>query len=138
MSEPLGYFITFTTYGAWLHGRASGSVDRQHNRPGTPFLPVNSGLESGRRRFMRQESYTLDGPRREVVLRTIREVAEHRGWKIWAIHVRSNHVHVVVTAPCRPEKVMIDFKTWASRRLRNALRSRPTAIAGRSTAAQST
>jgi hypothetical protein len=25
---PLAYFITFTTYGAWLHGRAPGSVDR--------------------------------------------------------------------------------------------------------------
>jgi REP element-mobilizing transposase RayT len=62
----------------------------------------------------------LDEPRREVVLRTIQEVAKHRGWKLWAVHVRSNHVHLVVTASPKPEKVMSDIKAWASRRLREA------------------
>lgn len=120
MSEPLGYFLTFTTYGTWLHGRAPGSVDRLHNVPGTPFLAADSVLELERRERMRQEPYRLDEPRRAQVLRTIREVAEHRRWKLWAVHVRSNHVHVVVTATARPEKVMADLKAWASRRLREA------------------
>jgi REP element-mobilizing transposase RayT len=47
-------------------------------------------------------------------------VAAHRGWNLWAVHVRTNHVHIVVTAPASPEKVMADFKAWASRRLREA------------------
>jgi len=123
------YFLTWTTYGTWLHGRAPGSVDRQHNISGTEFLPVNPGLEAARRRAMRQSPYLLDELRREVVLRTIVEVATHRDWRLWAAHVRSNHVHVVVTATSRtrerrpppsPEKVMSDFKAWASRRLREA------------------
>lgn len=120
MSEPLAYFITFTTYGTWLHGRDPGSVDRQHNTPGTPFLPPDARLEAKRRRALRQAPYWLDEPRREVVLRAIREAAQHRGWKVWAVHVRTNHVHIVVTASAKPEKVMADFKAWASRRLREA------------------
>lgn len=118
MAAPLAYFITFTTYGTWLHGRAPGSVDRAHNRPGTPWLAADPGLEAACRARLRQQPYLLDEPRRRVVLRTIREVTAHRGWKLWAAHVRSNHVHVVVTAAVRPEKVMADLKAWASRRLR--------------------
>jgi REP element-mobilizing transposase RayT len=114
----LAYFITFTTYGTWLHGRAPGSVDRQHNLPGTPFLPPDARREGAMRSAMRQEPYVLDDVRRQVVLRTIQEVAAHRGWKLWAVHVRSTHVHVVIMAACRPEKVMMDLKAWCSRRLR--------------------
>jgi REP element-mobilizing transposase RayT len=117
---PLAYFISLTTYGAWLHGRSPGSVDREHNVPGTPYLPPDADLERQMRSEMRQAPYVLDEVRRQVVLRTIKEVAAHRRWKLWAVHVRSNHVHVVVTAACRPEKVMTDLKAWCSRRLREA------------------
>ena len=120
MGDPLAYFISFTTYGTWLHGRAPGSVDREHNLPGTPFLPADPTREVANREGLRQEPYILDEPRRAVVLRTIREVAAHRRWKLWAVHVRTNHVHIVVTAADKPEKVMADFKAWASRRLREA------------------
>jgi REP element-mobilizing transposase RayT len=120
MAEPLAYFLTFTTYGTWLHGRQEGSVDRQHNAPGEPFLPADAELERARRKSMRQEAYSLDGARRAVVLRTILEVAAHRRWQLWAVHVRTNHVHIVVTAADKPEKVMANFKSWASRRLREA------------------
>jgi REP element-mobilizing transposase RayT len=117
---PLAYFITFSTYGAWLHGRAQGSVDHEHNVPGTPFLPPDALVEREMRTAMRQEAYALDKMRRSIVLRTIKEVAAHRKWKLWAVHVRTNHVHVVITAECRPEKVMADLKAWCSRRLREA------------------
>ncbi len=120
MSDPLAYFLTFTTYGTWLHGRGPGSVDRDHNVPGTEFLPPNPALEAARRASMRQEPYLLDQPRRGVVLSTLIEVCSHRKWQLWAAHVRSNHVHVVVTSPDLPEKVMSDLKAWASRRLREA------------------
>ena len=32
----LAYFITFSTYGSWLHGtkKGMGSVDREHNEYG--------------------------------------------------------------------------------------------------------
>ena len=119
MSEmPLAYFISFTTYGTWLHGRDPGSVDHAHNQLGTPCLPPDESLEQAERGQLTQPPDRLDAGRRTVVLETIREVCRHRGWRLWAVHVRSNHVHVVVTAAVKPEKVMADFKAYASRRLR--------------------
>ena len=125
MKPPLAYFITFTTYGTWLHGRETGSVDREHNAPGTPVLPPDAAREASARAAMRQACYILDEPRRNVVLRTLVEVCRHRQWTPWAVHVRTNHVHVVVTAPVPPEKVMSDFKAWASRRLRESFDESP-------------
>ena len=43
-------------------------------------------------------------------------VCVRRGWSLLAAHVRSNHVHTVVEAEVPPERVMGDFKTYASRR----------------------
>jgi REP element-mobilizing transposase RayT len=118
--EPLAYFITFTTYGTWLQGRDPGWVDRAHNEYGAPVPAADVEREAAHRAKMRQPEYRLDEARRGIVLKTIVEVAAHRKWRLWAVHVRSNHVHIVVTAPAKPEKVMADFKSWASRRLREA------------------
>ena len=38
---PQGYLITFRCYGTWLHGDGRGSVDRFHNRYGSPLIPPN-------------------------------------------------------------------------------------------------
>jgi REP element-mobilizing transposase RayT len=120
-STPLAYFITFTTYGVWLHGRAAGSVDREHNRVGTPFLPPHEEREQAEHSNMREPTYLLDADRRTVVLQTILEVAQHRRWTVWACHIRTTHVHIIVTAATKPEKVMTDFKAYASRRLKERL-----------------
>lgn len=40
----LGYFITFHTYGTWLHDHADGSVD-EHAIPGTLMLPPDPACE---------------------------------------------------------------------------------------------
>jgi hypothetical protein len=44
MDRPIAYFITFTTYGTWLHGDERGSVDKGHNRVGTEFIAPNMPL----------------------------------------------------------------------------------------------
>lgn len=116
--QPLAYFITFTTYGTWLQGRNPGWVKRGFNEYGSPIQEPNDELEKKQRLTMRQLEYCLDNARREVVLRTILEVSAHRKWQLWAAHVRSNHVHIIISAPAAPEKVMADFKAWSSRRLR--------------------
>ena len=120
-SDPIAYFLTFTTYGTWLHGRESGSVDREHNAFDTPIIVANSKLERRQREKMKQPEYRLDEQSRAIVLDTIAEVAQHRGWYLWAAHVRTNHVHVVISANVRPEKVLSDLKAWCSRRLRELL-----------------
>ena len=66
---------------------------------------------------MDQSPYHLDQIRRAAVSESIQEVCAHRGWSLLAAHVRSNHVHTVVEAEVPPERIMSDFKTYASRRL---------------------
>ncbi len=119
-SRPLAYFITIHTYGTWLHGEKNGSVDDNHNRPGTPFIPPNEA----RRRFesdrCKQLTATLDSAKRRIVDATIRQVCAHRGWMLHALHARTTHVHIVVTGPLPPERIMNDCKAWSTRRLREA------------------
>ena len=50
----------------------------------------------------------------------MRGVCQYRGWELHALNVRRDHVHVVVGADCRPELVMTSFKSWSTRRLREA------------------
>ena len=59
----------------------------------------------------------MDGDSRAVVLHALEQVCWHRGWNLLAAHVRSNHVHVIVETEVPPEKVMNDFKAYASRAL---------------------
>ena len=123
-ASPLAYFITFSTYGAWLHGRDIGSVDKGHNQVEMPYLTADKAREGIERDNMREPPYILDAERRNAVLKTILEVAHHRKWKVWACHVRSTHAHIIVTAEAAPEKVMIDFKAYASRRLKERFNER--------------
>jgi len=69
------------------------------------------------REQMDQVPYLLDKVRREAVLDTLHEVCSHRNWSLWAAHVRTNHVHVIVEADVRPENVMNALKSYASRSL---------------------
>jgi REP element-mobilizing transposase RayT len=55
-----------------------------------------------------------------MVEEAIRETCEIRRWSPGAINVRTNHVHVVVTANCKPEKVLSAFKANATRKLKDA------------------
>ena len=111
------YFITFACYGGHLHGDESGSVDRRHNLPGSRLLEADPQRALAERQRMSQAPYFLDRDSRAAVLEALREVCWHRGWSLLAAHVRTNHVHVVVEAEVQPEKVMNDFKSYASRSL---------------------
>ena len=47
---------------------------------------------------MMEPAYLLDAPRRQIVLNTVKEVCNYRGWVLLAAHVRTNHVHLVMHA----------------------------------------
>jgi REP element-mobilizing transposase RayT len=111
------YFLTFACYGAHLHGQESGSVDRRHNLFGARVVESDPDRAAAERRRMRQPPYELGSDSRAIVLETLKEVCLHRGWNLLAAHVRSNHVHVILEAEVPPEKVMNDFKVYASRAL---------------------
>jgi REP element-mobilizing transposase RayT len=118
----LAYFITFTTYGTWLHGssRGKGSVDSEHNEFGAPFIEPDAEREQAAREAMVQPPYVMGPAEREIVCKAIVELARERSWLLHAVHVRSNHVHVVISADRDPGRLMSDLKGRASRELTRA------------------
>ncbi|MBP3957101.1 transposase [Gemmata sp. G18] len=115
--SAIAYFITFSTYGTWLHGDERGSVDRNNNAAGEVLLPENADLLRTRKALMNAPEYRMKAPERETVLTAIRQHAEIRDWRLLAVHVRTNHVHLVVVGDAKPERMMTEFKAYASRAL---------------------
>jgi len=113
----LRYFLTFTCYGTRLHGEESGSVDRRHNLAGSRLLEPDAQRVRAERCQMLQDPYVLDEAGRAVVLAAIQRHCAYRGWNLLAAHVRSNHVHTIVEAETRPERIMNELKSYASREL---------------------
>ena len=111
------YLITFACYGRRLHGSELGSVDRKHNAPRTALVEPNASWVAAAKERMDQTEYEMDSLRREAVLEAIKEACSLRGWYLLAAHIRSPHAHIVVDAEAPPERVMNDFKAYASRRL---------------------
>ena len=116
---PLGYLITIRAYGTWLHGKA-GSVDRFHNRYGTPKLPANRKRLEYNQRLLVEAPVTLGPRERRAVELGIQETCEIRKWTLWALNARTNHVHSVVSANCKPKKIATAFKANATRKMREA------------------
>ena len=116
---PLAHFITFSTYGTWLHGadKGEGSVDRDHNVYGSEFIPADKDREEYAGHRMTELPYVLHETARRVVCDAIVAICNEKGWKLEAVHVRTNHVHTVVSADRDPERTMNDFKARASREL---------------------
>jgi REP element-mobilizing transposase RayT len=120
-SEPLAFLITFRTYGTWLHGDSRGSIDRRHyHRYGTPAMPANEKVFHEEKRALKHSPVKLNRLQRSATEVAMREVCARRGYFQHAINVRTNHVHSVVTASCKPEHVLEAFKAYATRKLRQA------------------
>src|SRR5262245_2238817 len=112
---PLGYLITFRTYGTWLHGDRRGSVDRFHNIYGTPKLPPSKSRQEYERCLMKMPPVRLDSKRRAAVKRSLGETCSNRKWKLWVSSVRTNHVPAVITAQSRSLTVLKVLKAYATR-----------------------
>jgi REP element-mobilizing transposase RayT len=110
------YLITWACYGAWFPGQ-TGAITRTQNQFGAPLPLPDARKEQQSRKLTTQEPYLLGVTQRQVVLNSVQEVCFFHGWSLLAAHVRSNHVHVVTTANCRPERVMNALKAYSSRAL---------------------
>ena len=115
---PLAYFVSFRTYGTWLHGDNRGSIDRFHNGYGDPYLPLNDAWQRHNRKNLKAHPFILLARERASVEKAIRETCSIRKWHLQALNVRTNHVHSVVTANRGPELVLNAFKANATRQLR--------------------
>lgn len=118
---PLAFLITFRTYGTWLHGDDHYSVDRhgKNHYGGAKVLPSRN-LAGMMNEGRTSKVFELNGKQRAVVETAVRSVCKARGYKLIAINVRTNHVHIVVEAFIAPEKVINAFKSNCTRELRAA------------------
>lgn len=115
---PLAYFLTFRTYGTWLHGDSRGSVDRLHNVYGTPRVPPNKLRKQYEQQLLKRPPVKLTRKQRNTVELEIKETCKHRKWLVWAVNARTNHVHSVITGKQEPELVLNALKANATRKLR--------------------
>lgn len=115
---PFAYFLTFRTYGTWLHGDEKQSVDRKHNIPGTPRIEVNSSLESAMKESQNEEAFILDNGQSHTVLQSVIETCQYNHWTLYAAHVRTNHLHIVLTAENTAEHAMGKLKCYGTKNLK--------------------
>jgi len=116
---PLAYLITFRTFGTWLHGDERHSVGRGgQNIYGTPDIAPNLKLNGAMKNELKQPAIVLDDSHRTAVETAVKELCEQRKYHLQAINVRSNHVHAVVSAQAKPERIADAFKAFATKKLR--------------------
>ena len=118
---PLAYLITFRCYGTWLHGDERGSYRRSSRvTSGVLRIPPRPGLKRAESQQLKHRPIRLSTRPRAVVEQAVREVCLHRGYRLRAINVRTNHAHSVVSALSDPEPILDAFKSYSTRALRDA------------------
>ena len=118
---PLAYFITWTCHGSHLHGDKRGSVDDDHNEVYEAPLDTNEARRSWEESILRDPPVTLSSQARRIVKATIEAHCRIRSWAIIALNVRTTHVHIVLSCgQVAPEIPLEQFKSWCTRRLREA------------------
>jgi len=113
--KPIAYFLTWTTYGTWLPGD-----NRGWNRKGDfESLPPDQLTNESAKARLDEIPFLISVGDKPIVESTIRRHCRIRNWELHAINVRSNHVHVVTTAPTyQPTVVASQFKAWCTRELK--------------------
>lgn len=112
--RPVGFFLTWVTYGTWLPGDCRGWVEYKNGWK----LP-NVNLEASCKRQMGELPVILSKQQRYSVEDQVAETCTHREWNLHAVNCRSNHLHAVVTATnTQPKKIRSDLKAYATRCLK--------------------
>jgi REP element-mobilizing transposase RayT len=120
----IAIFSTWTTYGTWLPGDPRGWCQR-----GRGFQEPDARRRIEAALLMTESAITLDPEQRRIVEQTIADHCRIRAWLLHAVNCRSNHVHVVVSAPGRTiELPREQFKTWCTRRLKEHERAQKRCI----------
>jgi len=94
MAEPSAIFLTWTTYGSWLPGDQRGWMDRHYK---SAIKKSSPQLEASARSMMRESAFILTEDQCKVVRKSIQKTCSLRNWKMYALSVYSNHVHVLIS-----------------------------------------
>ena len=65
-----------------------------------------------------ETAFLLDAKMRETVLQSMMKTARYLCWKMFAIHVRTNHVHLVLQSNTSKEETMGKLKQYATKDLK--------------------
>lgn len=119
MPDPLGFFLTWSTYGTWLPGDERGWIWHDHGeqRP-DPIRKLEAEA------VMTEDACRLDQDERRIVEATIKQHCAIRGWNLHFVNCRSNHLHVVVSANEHPDMIRKQLKAWCSRKLKGHQQNR--------------
>ena len=108
MAKTIAYMLTWTTYGTWLQG------DKRRYVEEGKILPANEALVNVCEKLLTKEPVKFDKEQRRIVEDAIQQKAIQFGQKIYALAVRSNHVHLLVGYIPKPiELVVQHYKSCA-------------------------
>ncbi|MEZ6139453.1 MAG: transposase [Zavarzinella sp.] len=111
---PLAYFITWTVYATHLQGD-----DRGWRKRGKGNCEPQPKLVAWHEERLKHETFLFEEQQRALVKEEIVRVCHFKEWKLWAVNVRTNHVHVVVTTATHSDQFVRDsLKANATRYLR--------------------
>ncbi len=108
------YLLTWRCYGSVVPGDED-VVSRRNNLVGSRRSAASRALATYSRAGMTHDTWVPTPQERQAVLSAIADVCRYRGWTLLAAHFRTTHIHVVVQAEAKCERVMHDFKAYASR-----------------------
>lgn len=109
MAKTLGYHITWTTYGTWLQGD-----NRRYVKDGK-ILPANEALLQSNQKLQVQDTVKLSKPQREIVRQAITKQAEMLKQQIYALAVKSSHIHIVAEYIPQPIATIVAYYKNAAR-----------------------
>jgi len=133
------WLLTSTTYGTWLPGDSRGSVTSvrdlryddpdticriEHDIPGEPYEAAIPTLEQAARGRLKCAPIYFGQEHASIIVPQFLETANYRQWNLLAAAVMYNHFHLVVEVPGdpSPDKILGDFKAYASRALNRRFR----------------
>lgn len=81
-------------------------------------MPAKPELVKSDRSRLKSAPFKLNPRQRNAVKDAIKNVCKFHDHQLFALNVRTNHVHIVVSAGRKAELMMHSFKAYATRRLR--------------------
>ncbi|MBY0311790.1 MAG: transposase [Phycisphaerales bacterium] len=111
------WHITISTIAARLHGDDRPTVDRDHNRFGTPFLKPDPIRNTREREAMSVGSVVLSSEQRQCIEDAMPEVCLRGGWDFVTCAAGPDHVHVLVRIDesIHGKQVRAWMKRWLTR-----------------------
>jgi len=113
------WHITFGTYGTRLHGSARPTVDKQHNRLGTPFLHANVARQRQALKRMSFAARRFTPPQCLFIEQQIGSICKRGGWDYRICAAETDHVHLLcdILSEIHGKKVRRLVKRWLGQAL---------------------